>query len=56
MKNRIRQRANRRIKEQMLDLRDICGLKDPTPYKAVEEIIRGIKYEHRKECSNLPLY
>ena len=39
MKNRNRQRHNRRVKEEMLDLRDMCGVKDSTPYEAVKEII-----------------
>ena len=40
MKNRNRQRLNRRIKQEMLDLRDSCGVKDPTPYEAVKEMIK----------------
>ena len=43
MKSRKRQRANRRLKEQMLDLKDSCGVKDPTPYEAVREIINEMK-------------
>ena len=47
--SRAKQRENRRIKdrevragirEQLLDTRDFCGLKDPTPYEAVKSIIR----------------
>jgi hypothetical protein len=47
--SRAKQRENRRIKdrevragirEQLLDTRDFCGLKDPTPYEAVKNIIR----------------
>ena len=38
MKDRKRQRANRKLKEEMLDLRDVCGIKNPTPYEAVKEI------------------
>ncbi len=40
MKNRIRQRSNRRIKEEILDLKNSCGFYDPTPYEAVKQIIR----------------
>ena len=43
MKNRKRQRANRRIKEELLELRDSCGVKDPTPYEAIKLIIRNQK-------------
>ncbi|MBR3039820.1 MAG: hypothetical protein IKI20_04085 [Lachnospiraceae bacterium] len=40
MKNRIRQRSNRRIKEEILDLKNSCGFYDPTPYEAVKQIIK----------------
>ena len=40
MKNRKKQRANRRIKEEMIDIIDTCGVKDPTPYEAVKELIK----------------
>lgn len=44
MKNRNRQRLNRRLKEELVSLRDSCGVKDPTPYEAVRSII----FEFRK--------
>ena len=47
MKNRRKQRHNRRIKEELLDRKDICGLNDPTPYEAVKEIIKEFK---KKQC------
>ena len=47
MKNRKKQRHNRRIKEELLDRKDICGLNDPTPYEAVKEIIKEFK---KKQC------
>ena len=43
MKKRTKQRANRRLKEEILELRDSCGVKDPTPYEAVKEMIREIR-------------
>lgn len=43
MKNRERQRHNRRIKEELLVLKDTCGVKDPTPYEAVKVIIGEFK-------------
>ena len=47
MKNRDRQREERRIKnertsrEEMLDLRDYCNVEDTTPYLAVRNMIRN---------------
>jgi hypothetical protein len=40
MKNRIKQRANRKLKlqEERLDKRNNCGVKDLTPYNAVQQI------------------
>ena len=49
MKNRKRQRANRKLKEEMFDLRDMCGIKYPTPYEAVKEIIN--EFRKNKERS-----
>ena len=43
MKNRYRQRTNRKSAHELLGLRDICGNKDPTPYEAVKEIVRTSK-------------
>ena len=47
MKNRKKQRHNRRIKEEMLDRKNMCGINDPTPYEAVKEIIKEFK---KKQC------
>lgn len=47
MKNRNKQRRNRKIKEEMLDRKDMCGLNDTTPYEAVKEIIEEFK---KKQC------
>ena len=49
MKNRNKQRYNRRIKEEMLDRKDMCGLNDPTPYEAVKEIIKEFKKRNDKK-------
>lgn len=43
MKNRKRQRHNRRIKEEMLERKNLCGVNNPTPYEAVKEIIKEFK-------------
>ena len=44
MKNRAKIKAKRKEvaakQEEKLDLYDICGIKDPTPYEAVNNIIR----------------
>lgn len=48
MKNRERQRANRKLKEDRLALRDYCGIKDPTPYEAVKNMIRQEKAAEKK--------
>lgn len=43
MKNRDRQRKNRKLKqkEERLDKRDVCGVRDLTAYNAVEQIRTG---------------
>ena len=56
MKNRDRQRHNRRVKEEMLDLRNMCGVKDPTPYEAVKVIIKEFKHRNETQGSNISLY
>lgn len=45
MKNRKRQRENRRLKEkeEMLDKRNSCGIKDLTAYNAVLQMRTGGK-------------
>ena len=47
MKNRKRQRENRRIKEEMLKLKDACGVNDPTPHEAVQELVKEL-YQNRR--------
>ena len=39
MKKRDRQRLNRKMKEEMLDAKNLYGKRDPTPYNAVRNII-----------------
>ena len=55
--SRAKQRENRRtkayetkmgIREEKLDLVDYCGIKDPTPYLAVKNIIRKERAAARK--------
>lgn len=47
MKNRTKQRANRRLKnkEEILDKRNGCGVKDLTAYNAVAHMKFGDKAE-----------
>ena len=47
MKRREKQRNNRRIKEEMLEYKDICDLNDPTPHEAVKELIKEFKKKQR---------
>ena len=51
MKNRDRQRHNRRVKEELLDLRNMSGVKDPTPYEAVKEMIEENKRNKERRAS-----
>ena len=52
MKNRDRQRANRRMKEEMISRRRECGIKDPTPYEAVKNMIRTERMNARARTGN----
>jgi len=54
MKNRDKQRMNRRIVNELLSLKDICGTKDPTPYEAVKEIVRMSKNQLNKKAAKPP--
>lgn len=40
MKNRDKQRHNRRIKQELLDSKNAYGVNDPTPREAVKKIVR----------------
>ncbi len=43
MKNRERQRHNRKVKEELIKLKDSCGVNDPTPHEAVKELVKGFR-------------
>ena len=47
MKNREKQRNNRRKKEEMVSQKDLCGIYDPTPHEAVKRIV----HKSRKEAN-----
>lgn len=49
MKNRKRQRENRRCKEEKLNIRRDTGVLDPTPYYAVLNIRSGNFYAKKQE-------
>ena len=53
MRDRKEQRRLRRMgcKEEKLDFRDKCGIKDPTPYEAVKRIIAA---EQKAGRGNVP--
>ena len=40
MRDRKKQRELRKAKEEKLEIRDFCGILDPTPYDAVKGIIK----------------
>ena len=48
MKNRERQRQNRKRKEEMLNVSNEYGNCDPTPYEAVKNIILENKRKRRR--------
>lgn len=54
MRNRKKQRENRRLKYELLDLKDICGINDPTPYEAVKKIIRTSRKTVKQKVHNTP--
>ena len=49
MKNRERQRENRRCKEEKIDIRDYTGVLNPTPYFAVLNIRNGYYYAQKQK-------
>lgn len=53
MKNRERQRRNRKIKEELIKLKDSCGVNDPTPHEAVINIINEM---HKKRGPTFDTY
>ena len=56
MKTRAKQRANRKLKLAMLDRRDVCGIKDPTPYEAVKELIEESKRSKERSRYGIKKY
>ena len=54
MRNRKIQRENRRLKYELLDLKDLCGINDPTPYEAVKKIIRTSRKTVKQKGHNTP--
>ena len=56
MKTRAKQRANRKLKLAMLDRRDVCGVKDPTPYEAVKEMIEESKRSKERSRYGIQKY
>ena len=54
MRNREKQRENRRLKSELLDRKDICGINDPTPYEAVKKIIRTSRKTVKQKGHNTP--
>ena len=51
MKSRAKIKENRRRKrEELLDRRDFCGIKDPTPYQAVKNIVNQQKQKQKQKA------
>ena len=48
---RLKAEARQANKEEKLDLIDYCGIKDPTPYEAVRNIIRKERAVVRKQAT-----
>ena len=64
--SRVKQRENRRVKdreirngtwkpaqEEQIDLIDYCGIKDPTPYLTVKNIIRRERAAIRSQVATV---
>jgi len=49
LKDRKRQRENRRCKEEKLNKYDYTGVYDPTPYEAVLNIRSGYYYTQKQK-------
>jgi hypothetical protein len=49
MKDRKRQRENRRCKEEKLNIRNYTGVLDPTPYYAVLHMRNGNYYAQKEK-------
>ena len=51
VKSRAKIKENRRRKrEELLDRRDFCGIKDPTPYQAVKNIVNQQKQKQKQKA------
>lgn len=53
MNNRNRQRQNRKLKEERLNRKDICGVADPTPYEAVNNILKEKADNEKRICTEI---
>ena len=55
MRDRSRQRANRRMKQEFLSMRNDMGIKDLTPYYAVKHMVeqekKASKSSNKKEVA-----
>ena len=52
MKERRKQRENRRCKEEKIEIRNYAGMLDPTPYYAVLDMRNGIYYAQNQKSKN----
>lgn len=55
MRDRSKQRANRRLRQVMIAMRNNVGILDPTPYQAVKHIVemekKSAKSSNKKEVA-----
>ena len=58
MRDRKMQRILRKMgcKEEKLDLRDHCGIRDPTPYEAVKRIVADERRSFRRANQEEQVY
>ena len=47
-------KAGKGTREEMIALRDKCGIKDPTPYEAVKKMVRQQKIAHAYRSREIP--
>lgn len=47
MRDRSKQRANRRLKQEMLEMHNNVGIMDPTPYQAVKNMVAQEKTQKK---------
>lgn len=52
MRDRTKQREKRKLKRQMIAMRNACGVVDPTPYYAVKNMLEEQSKKSRSSNKN----